>query len=103
MWGNGPYQNITETLTDVHEMVIGRLAPAEGVTWLDLACGTGAMAELATKRGADVTGIDLAPALIETAMERAQEQASTWITASATARTSTSRTRPSTRSRRRSV
>jgi len=74
MWGNGPYQNITETLTDLHELVIDRLAPAEGVTWLDLACGTGAMAELATKRGADVTGIDLAPALIETAKERAQEQ-----------------------------
>jgi 2-polyprenyl-3-methyl-5-hydroxy-6-metoxy-1,4-benzoquinol methylase len=32
------------------------------------------MAELAAKRGADVTGIDLAPALIETAKERAQEQ-----------------------------
>jgi SAM-dependent methyltransferase len=74
MWGNGPYQNITETLTDLHELVIDRLAPAEGVTWLDLACGTGAMAELATKRGADVTGIDLAPTLIETAKERAQEQ-----------------------------
>ena len=74
MWGNGPYQNITETLTDLHELVIDRLAPAEGVTWLDLACGTGAMAELAAKRGADVTGIDLAPALIETAKERAQQQ-----------------------------
>jgi SAM-dependent methyltransferase len=74
MWGNGPYQNVTETLTDLHERVIDRLAPAEGVTWLDLACGTGAMAELAAKRGADVTGIDLAPALIETAKERAQSQ-----------------------------
>ena len=74
MWGNGPYQNVTETLTDLHELVIERLAPADGVTWLDLACGTGAMAELATKGGADVTGIDLAPALIETAKERAQEQ-----------------------------
>jgi 2-polyprenyl-3-methyl-5-hydroxy-6-metoxy-1,4-benzoquinol methylase len=74
MWGNGPYQNITETLTDLHELVIDRLAPAVGVTWLDLACGTGAMAELATKGGADVMGIDLAPALIETAKERAQEQ-----------------------------
>jgi SAM-dependent methyltransferase len=74
MWGNGPYQTITETLTDLHELVIDRLAPAEGVIWLDLACGTGAMAELATKGGADLTGIDLAPALIETAKERAQEQ-----------------------------
>ena len=74
MWGNGPYQNVTETLTDLHEKVVDRLAPADGVAWLDLACGTGAMAELAATRGADVTGIDLAPALIETAKERAQEQ-----------------------------
>ncbi len=32
------------------------------------------MAELAAEKGADVTGIDLAPALIETAKERAREQ-----------------------------
>jgi 2-polyprenyl-3-methyl-5-hydroxy-6-metoxy-1,4-benzoquinol methylase len=100
MWGNGPYQNITETLTDLHELVIDRLAPAEGVTWLDLACGTGAMAELAAKRGADVTGIDLAPALIETAKERAHVQGLSSTTASATARTSRSLTRPLTSSRR---
>ena len=40
--------------------------------WLDLACGTGAVAELAAQAGADVTGVDLAPALIETAKERAE-------------------------------
>ena len=47
---------------------------APGVKWLDLACGTGAVAERAAERGADVTGVDLAPALIETAKERAQER-----------------------------
>ena len=74
MWGVGPYQNVTDTLTDLHETVLDRLAPAAGVTWLDLACGTGAMAEKAARRRADVTGIDLAPALIETAKDRAREQ-----------------------------
>jgi ubiquinone/menaquinone biosynthesis C-methylase UbiE len=73
MWGTGPYQNITDTLTDIHELVTKRLEPSEGVRWLDLACGTGAMAERAAQAGADVTGIDLAPALIETAKERADE------------------------------
>ena len=73
MWGTGPYQNVTETITDIHERVVDRLAPAEGVTWLDLACGTGAVAERAAEAGADVTGVDLAPALIETAKERASE------------------------------
>jgi ubiquinone/menaquinone biosynthesis C-methylase UbiE len=41
--------------------------------FLDLACGTGAVAERAAAAGAEVTGIDLAPALIETARERAAD------------------------------
>jgi SAM-dependent methyltransferase len=74
MWGNGPYQRITETLEDIHELVIETLAPAPGDRWLDLATGTGAIAERAASAGASVTGIDLAPALIETAKERAAEK-----------------------------
>jgi SAM-dependent methyltransferase len=73
MWGNGPYQRITETLGDLHERVIGALAPAPGDRWLDVACGTGAIAERAAAAGADVTGLDLSPALVETAQERAGE------------------------------
>jgi SAM-dependent methyltransferase len=72
MWGNGPYQRITETIVDIHDMVLERLAPQDGDRLLDLACGTGAVAERAAEAGADVTGIDLAPALIETARERAE-------------------------------
>ena len=74
MWGNGPYQRVTETLTDIHERVIESLAPQPGDRWLDLACGTGAIAERASAAGAQVTGLDLAPVLIETAKERAEEQ-----------------------------
>jgi ubiquinone/menaquinone biosynthesis C-methylase UbiE len=74
MWGTGPYQNITETITDIHAVVIERLDPRPGARWLDLATGTGAVAELAAQQGADVTGVDLAPALIETAKERARER-----------------------------
>jgi SAM-dependent methyltransferase len=74
VWGTGPYQNVTETITDIHARVIDRLAPEPGMKWLDLACGTGAVAELAAEKGADVTGVDLAPALIETAKERARER-----------------------------
>ena len=73
MWGTGPYQRITETLTDIHELVVERLAPESGDRWLDLACGTGAVAERAAAAGANVTGLDLAPVLIETANERATE------------------------------
>jgi SAM-dependent methyltransferase len=74
MWGNGPYQRITETIADIHEAVVERLQPGPGDDMLDLACGTGAVAELAAQRGARVVGVDLAPALIETAKERASQQ-----------------------------
>jgi SAM-dependent methyltransferase len=74
MWGTGPYQRVTETLIDIHELVVERLAPRPGVRWLDLACGTGAVAERAAAHGATVVGVDLAPALIETASERAAER-----------------------------
>ena len=73
MWANGPYQRITETITDIHDVVAERLAPKSGDRWLDLACGTGAVAERAAAAGARVTGLDLAPGLIETAKERAAE------------------------------
>jgi ubiquinone/menaquinone biosynthesis C-methylase UbiE len=73
MWANGPYQNVTETITDVHELIIDTLAPAPGVRWLDLACGTGAVAERAAAAGADVVGIDLSPGLIDTAQKRAAD------------------------------
>ena len=73
MWGNGPYQRVTETIADIHEVVVERLAPESDDRWLDLACGTGAIAERAAAAGARVTGLDLAPVLIETAKERAAE------------------------------
>jgi ubiquinone/menaquinone biosynthesis C-methylase UbiE len=72
MWGNGPYQRITDTIVDIHDIVLERLAPQDGDRFLDLACGTGAVSERAATAGADVTGIDLAPALIDTARERAE-------------------------------
>ncbi len=71
MWGNGPYERITATLGDIHDRVVERLAPAPGDRWLDLATGTGAIAERAAAAGASVTGIDLSPVLIDTAQEAA--------------------------------
>jgi ubiquinone/menaquinone biosynthesis C-methylase UbiE len=74
IWGNGPYQRVSDTIADVHARVVERLDPWPNDRWLDLACGTGGVAELAAARGARVTGIDLSPALIETARERAAER-----------------------------
>ncbi len=71
MWGAGPYQRVTETLSDIHELLIERLNPQPGDQWLDLACGTGSVAERAARARAKVTGIDLAPALLDQAKQRA--------------------------------
>jgi SAM-dependent methyltransferase len=74
VWGSGPYQGVTETITDIHQAVIERLDPQPGQRLLDLACGTGAVAELAASTGADVVAVDIAPALIEQAEGRAAER-----------------------------
>src|ERR1700682_101742 len=74
MWGNEPYQRISESIADIHELIVERLNPKGGDRWLDVACGTGAVSERAARAGADVVGIDLAPVLIETARERARKQ-----------------------------
>jgi len=74
MWGNGPYERITNTIRDIHALVLERLDPQPGEKMLDAATGTGAVAILAAERGVDVVGMDLAPALIDTARELAAER-----------------------------
>jgi SAM-dependent methyltransferase len=75
MWGTGPFERVEATITELHDAVYERLAPdAEGSTWLDVACGTGGLALRAARAGAEVTGLDLAPVLIETAKRRAEEE-----------------------------
>jgi ubiquinone/menaquinone biosynthesis C-methylase UbiE len=73
VWSSGPYQGITETIQDIHRVVVERLDPQPGQRLLDVACGTGAVAELAAATGAEVVGVDIAPALIEQARDRAAQ------------------------------
>ena len=74
MWGNGPYERITNTIRDIHDLVVEKADPKPGDRVLDAATGTGAVAILAAKRGADVVGMDLAPVLIDTARQRGTEE-----------------------------
>jgi ubiquinone/menaquinone biosynthesis C-methylase UbiE len=74
VWGNAPFEEVADTIADVHRAVVDAAGPAEGKQWLDIACGTGELAELADAEGADVTGIDFAAPLIETAKRRAAER-----------------------------
>jgi SAM-dependent methyltransferase len=73
IWGSAPWERVAETLSDLHDDLVERLAPRQGERWLDLATGTGAVALRAARAGARVTGIDLAPTLIETAKRLAAE------------------------------
>lgn len=74
MWGEGNFDEVAGSIEDVHQAVADSLEPHEGQRWLDVACGTGRVAEIAAVNGASVVGIDLAPALIEVAKRRAQER-----------------------------
>jgi SAM-dependent methyltransferase len=50
--------------------VLGRLSVGEGTRLLDIGCGSGYAAAMASALGATVTGIDITPELIEIARER---------------------------------
>jgi SAM-dependent methyltransferase len=73
IWGSGPFENIEATIAEMHDVLVERLAPQPGERFLDVGCGTGAVAMRAAQSGAEVTGIDLAPDLIETAKSRAED------------------------------
>ena len=72
-WGAAPFENVEDSLAVMHDDLVRRLDPQAGELWLDLACGAGAVAMRAARAGADVTGLDLSPVMIDTARRRAAE------------------------------
>lgn len=70
-WGFAPWERVEHTLAGVHDRLLARLDPQPGDRWLDVGTGTGAVAVRAARAGANVTGLDLAEPLVETARERA--------------------------------
>jgi SAM-dependent methyltransferase len=74
MWGSAPWERIAETLAPLHDHLVDALSPRPGERWLDVATGTGAVAARAAHMGAVVTGVDLAPRLLETARRLAAEK-----------------------------
>jgi SAM-dependent methyltransferase len=74
VWSSAPWENVAPQLAPVHEHLARVLGPRPGLRWLDVATGTGALALVAARGGAEVTGVDLAPGLIETARRLASEE-----------------------------
>jgi len=54
----------------VPQQVLKLLGPLEGASILDLACGTGLSSDVFFEAGCEVTGIDIAPGMIEVAKLR---------------------------------
>src|SRR5258706_1973389 len=71
MWIAGDFGEIAKSIETGAEEFVGRLDLKPEICVLDVACGTGNLAIPAAKTGADVTGIDIAPNLIEQAQARA--------------------------------
>ena len=74
VWGSAPFENCVQGLADIHEHLVRELQPQPGERWLDIGTGTGAVALRAARAGAETTGADIAPALIETAKRLASEE-----------------------------
>lgn len=71
MWIAGDFGEIAKSIETGADEFVARLDLRPGMRVLDVACGTGNLAIPAAKAGADVTGIDIAPNLIEQAQKRA--------------------------------
>ncbi|MEO6334504.1 MAG: class I SAM-dependent methyltransferase [Pyrinomonadaceae bacterium] len=72
MWIAGDFGEIAKSIEDGGTEFVDRLDLKAGTKVLDVATGTGNLAIPAAKAGADVTGIDIAPNLIDQAIERAK-------------------------------
>jgi SAM-dependent methyltransferase len=73
MWTAGDYPDLARTIATAGELVSERAQAQTGASLLDVATGSGNVAIPAALAGANVTGLDLTPKLLEVARERAAE------------------------------
>lgn len=71
VWMAGDFGQIANFTTKEAENFVDRLGITPGSKVLDIACGTGNTAIPAAHSGAEVTGVDIAPNLLEAARKRA--------------------------------
>ena len=72
--GGGRYDEISRGIADMIEHCVLRLAPQPGERVLDLATGTGWTSRVVARRGAHVTGADIAADLLLAATDRAKAE-----------------------------
>jgi ubiquinone/menaquinone biosynthesis C-methylase UbiE len=74
VWSAGTYERFAARLAPVQDQLVDVLAIGPGDKVLDLATGTGEVAIRAARRGATVSGIDIAEPMLAKARERAGEE-----------------------------
>ena len=81
VWGLGDYPSFASLIDDAAGLTIERSGVSAGERVLDVATGSGNAALRAARAGAQVTGLDLSPALLEAARARAGEEGLeiTWV------------------------
>lgn len=70
LFGGNPALPLEAAQDAKYRRILGRLAAAPGQRVLEIGCGWGGFAELATRAGLQVTGLTLSPAQLEWARER---------------------------------
>ena len=73
-WDAGDYATLSEHIAEVGELVAARAGIERGMRVLDVACGTGNATFPAARAGARVTGLDLAPKLLEQGQAKAETE-----------------------------
>lgn len=71
-WEAGDFSEVAKHIEKVAADFVDRLDIKPGMKVLDVACGSGNLAVNAAAKGADVTGIDIADNLVESAKKRAE-------------------------------
>jgi SAM-dependent methyltransferase len=74
MWMTGDFAQVAKIIETGAEEFTARLALKAGDRVLDVACGSGNVAIPAARTGANVTGVDIAPNLLEQARARAASE-----------------------------
>ena len=74
-WMAGDYDRFSRFMESSAVEFLDRVGIPPGASLLDVACGSGQLALIAARRGARVTGVDIAANLIRAARDRAQAEA----------------------------
>lgn len=74
VWADGDYPTMAEDIAEAGRRLVDRLAVAPGERLLDAGCGSGTAARYAARAGAEVTGLDLTPELLDAGRRRAEQE-----------------------------